>query len=65
MENKELSFEQGKGFIKIPKKREKDSDDLTDKDIKLYSQLFSILQRRIDNMTEEEYQEYKRKKGLI
>ena len=30
--------------------------------IELYAQLFSILQRRIDNMTEEEYQEYKRKR---
>ena len=38
----------------IPKKKTKDE---------LYTELFSILDKRIQNMSEEEYQEYKRKKS--
>ena len=31
--------------------------------VELYTELFSILDKRIQNMSEEEYQEYKRKKS--
>ena len=30
--------------------------------VELYTELFSILDKRIQNMSEEEYQEYKRKR---
>ena len=42
-------------YIK-PKKRTK---------MELYTELFSILDKQIQNMSEEEYQEYKRKRNLI
>ena len=31
----------------------------------LYTQLFSLLDERIQSMTDKEYQEYKRKRNLI
>jgi len=52
MENKDLIMNDD-SYIK-PKKKTTDE---------LYSELFSLLDKRIQNMTDKEYQEYKRKRN--